>query len=293
MKSVVLFFSLIILHQHGIGQQDTQKLTRKKRVSSLTLGTIGVGSWIGLNELWYKNYPRSPLHVFNDNSEWMGMDKCGHAFTTFNVAKLSQSYFQLIGYSTKKSNVLASALGFTYMTGIEILDGKSAQWGFSWGDCTANLLGSSLFLIQNHFFNQTNLELKFSYTSSSFAQYNPSQLGENFQQRLFKDYNGQKYWLTFKPLPFFSINNTFSNIAGLSFGYEITEMPYAKTNICLVNNFHPHREFLFSFDADLKCVKWKSKWMRSLSKWVSVIKIPLPTLSWSKSNGFLFHPIYF
>jgi len=40
---------------------------------------LGTAVTIGLNYLWYKKFPRSPFHFFNDNNEWLNMDKMGHA----------------------------------------------------------------------------------------------------------------------------------------------------------------------------------------------------------------------
>jgi hypothetical protein len=44
-------------------------------------GALYFGSLGGLYFVWYKNYPQSSFHLFNDNNEWMHMDKIGHATT--------------------------------------------------------------------------------------------------------------------------------------------------------------------------------------------------------------------
>src|SRR3979490_1446479 len=50
---------------------------------------IGTVITIGLNYLWYKKFPHSKFHYFNDNAEWLNVDKVGHAATAYNI-----SYFQ-------------------------------------------------------------------------------------------------------------------------------------------------------------------------------------------------------
>jgi hypothetical protein len=40
----------------------------------------GHGALVGLNQLWYADYPRSDFHFINDNAEWLQMDKAGHIF---------------------------------------------------------------------------------------------------------------------------------------------------------------------------------------------------------------------
>ena len=79
----------------------------------------------------------------------------------------------------------------------------------------------------------------------------------------------------------------------MSIGYSASEMTHAKTNNFIVNNFQRHREFLFSFDADLTQVKWKRRWMRKAANFLSIIKIPMPTLGVSEKGKLKFYPLYF
>jgi hypothetical protein len=92
---------------------------------------------------------------------------------------------------------------------------------------------------------------------------------------------------------FFSKNNTFRDIISLSLGYSATEMTHAKTNNFIVNNFQRHREFLFSFDADLNRVKWKRKGLKKVMRIFNVIKVPLPTMKIRENGKISFHLFYF
>src|SRR6201996_120450 len=49
---------------------------------------IGTAITIGLNYLWYKKFPHSRFHYFNDNDEWLNMDKVGYATTAYNIAAI-------------------------------------------------------------------------------------------------------------------------------------------------------------------------------------------------------------
>jgi hypothetical protein len=197
------------------------------------------------------------------------------------------------GYDEKKSLRNATISSLSYMTTIEILDGFSKQWGFSPWDLTANISGSFLHLIQQKKWGEQKIQMKFSYHETPFPKYNGSQLGDNFQQRILKDYNGQTYWLSFNSTLLFNKNNTFRDILSLSIGYSATQMTSAKTNNFVVNNFQRHREFLFSFDADLNRVKWKRKGVRRVMKIFSVIKVPLPTMKIRDDGKMSFHFFYF
>ena len=41
------------------------------------------GAMIGLYSLWYKKYPQSKFHFFNDNQEWLQVDKVSHAYGAY------------------------------------------------------------------------------------------------------------------------------------------------------------------------------------------------------------------
>jgi hypothetical protein len=289
----LLTFLFSISHQDTWAQSgEADSCNCKSRVPLATC-FIGAGSLMMLQQAWYSQYPQNSFHFFNDNDQWLQMDKVGHAFTGYQISTNVFNSYMNTGYDRRKANRYAAVTSLAYLSGIELLDGFSAQWGFSPGDFYANLIGTSLFFLQEKKWHHQKIQLKFSYQNSPYAKFNSSQLGDNFQQRLLKDYNGQRYWLSFNAKCFFRNDNAFSRIFAFSLGYGIDQMVYAKTNISLVNNFQPQRKFLFSFDADLKQVKWKKGWMKKLASFLSVIKIPMPTLEVRENGKIKFHPIYF
>ena len=69
----------------------------------ITEATFGGLTLIGLNQLWYKDYPQSNFHTLNDNGEWLQMDKLGHVFTSYQLGTVGANV--LIGVeSVKKTN---------------------------------------------------------------------------------------------------------------------------------------------------------------------------------------------
>jgi hypothetical protein len=285
---IFYFFPLLVWTQ--IEHQDSCGCTRRVPLMS---AFAGVTSYVMLQQAWYSQYPQTNFHFFNDNNEWLQMDKVGHAFSNYQISRNLFNAYMNTGYDRNKASLYASLTSISYMTGIEVLDGFSSQWGFSRGDFYANLLGAGIFYFQEKIWHEQKGQMKFSYHNSPYAKYNPAQLGDNFQQRILKDYNAQTYWLSFNTKCFFREDNAFSNIFLFSVGYGINGMISAKTNNLLVNNFHPHREFLFSFDADLTQVKWKRRWMRKAANFLSIIKIPMPTLGVSEKGRLKFYPLYF
>ena len=297
-KNVILYALFIFSHSVFSIDNDTLALNpshQKKHnriFSSLAIGTSAT-SFIALNSLWYKDYPQSKFHFFNDSKEWMQMDKFGHAFTSYQVGRNFYNSLQTSDSNRKTNIFLGGASGLIYLTSIEILDGKSAQWGFSKSDMIANTFGYFLFASQEYFLQQQFISMKFSYQKSAFANVRPETFGRNFQQRLLKDYNGQTYWFS-APLSLKRTNTKrFTQWLCVSFGYSIDQNVYADNNINSVNNFHATREFFFSFDADLNRIKWRRKWMKKIASVINFIKIPSPTIGIRSDGKVKLYPVYF
>ncbi|WP_315815813.1 DUF2279 domain-containing protein [Paraflavitalea speifideaquila] len=91
------------------------------------------GSYIALNKAWYADYPKESFHFFNDNGEWLQMDKAGHVWTAYQMSRVSGALWKWAGLSAAKSAWLGGISGVAYQSIIEIQDGFSSEWGFSWG----------------------------------------------------------------------------------------------------------------------------------------------------------------
>lgn len=299
MKKITTILILVFSHLCVFSfDNDTLalKLAQQKKYntifSSLAIGASSA-SVIGLNNLWYKDFPRSKFHFFNDSKEWMQMDKFGHAFTAYQLGRNFYNSLQTNDSNRKRNILLGGASGLIYLTSIEILDGKSAQWGFSNSDMIANTFGYFLFASQEYYLQQQFISMKFSYQKSVFANMRPETFGHNFQQRLLKDYNGQTYWFS-APLSLKRTNTKhFTQWLCISFGYSIDEIVFADNNINSVNNFHATREFFFSFDADLNRIEWRRKWMKKIASVINFIKIPSPTIGIRSDGKVKVYPLYF
>ena len=74
------------------------------------------------------------------------MDKLGHTFTAYHLGRFGAQTLNWAGVSKKNQLIYGGSLGFMFLTGVEVLDGFSEEWGFSWGDFAANAAGSGLFI---------------------------------------------------------------------------------------------------------------------------------------------------
>jgi len=253
---------------------------------------------IGLNELWYKDYPRSSFHTFNDNGEWLQMDKAGHAITSYYIGVLGVDLMKWTGVKDNRAVWYGGMLGTVYQSSIEILDGFSSQWGFSWGDLAANTLGSASVVSQELLWKEQRIILKYSFHTTGYSAYRPDLLGKSLPEKMLKDYNGQTYWLSGNIASFIKKENHFPKWINVAIGYGANGMIGGKSNPTVDDNGNPYphftrqRQYYFALDADLSKIKTNIRWFKIITKTFGFIKIPAPALSFTGSK-INFHPLYF
>ena len=71
---------------------------------------IGTIATIGLNYLWYKKFPHSKFHYFNDNNEWLNVDKVGHAATAYNIAAIQGDVLRWGGVKQGTASLIGTTL---------------------------------------------------------------------------------------------------------------------------------------------------------------------------------------
>ena len=171
--SILFLFYSILLTSSVNGQisndlsffEIPDSLSKKRAlVVGISSATVYTASLITLNEFWYKGFEKTSFQTFNDWGEWENMDKYGHAFSAYIETKLFFSASRWTGLSKKKSAIAAFAFSTLAQTSIEILDGHSARWGWSWHDVAFNTGGSLLFSLQEFAWQEQRLRMKLSYT---------------------------------------------------------------------------------------------------------------------------------
>lgn len=255
--------------------------------SSVLVASAWTSSFIGLSKIWYEDFEKSKFHFFDDSKNWMQMDKIGHSYSTYHFSQQLSKTYRWAGMDPKKSAIIGSSISFAYLLSIEFLDGRSTNWGFSWSDVLANSMGSTLYLTQELVYEQQVFKLKFSYFPSKFAAYRPEVLGSTFPEKLLKDYNAQNYWLTFSPV-FFLKNSKFPKYINLAIGYSVNQKLLGDKDVFVssdgLTTFNAERQFLLSLDLDIKALKIKKQWLKSLLAPFNSIKVPFPTLILSKNS---------
>ncbi|WCO02826.1 DUF2279 domain-containing protein [Psychroserpens ponticola] len=272
---------------------DTLNTSRRNTVI-ITEVALGALTLAGLDQLWYKDFPRSNFHTINDSDEWLQMDKLGHAFSAYQLGKVGADVLKWSGVNKKDQLIYGATLGFTFLTAVEVLDGYSAEWGFSWSDMAANAAGTGLYIGQELLWKEQRILLKYSFHQTKYASLRPDKLGDGFMEEFLKDYNGQTYWLSANVNSFVK-SSTLPGWLNVAFGYGADGMLTGKSEN--VNNLfisqNRQRQYYLSLDVDLSKIKTKSRLLRSLFDVFNTIKVPFPTMQFNDKGTVKFHYIYF
>lgn len=290
-----VFIQTTVLAQDSLAKTGRNK---KGRVALITgLNVVGYGSSIVIfNNQWYKNYPRTSFHTFNDSKEWLQMDKLGHVWASYNSGRASAAMWRWAGLSEKKATWIGGLSSTVYLTVIEVLDAHSSKWGWSWADMAANLFGSGLFISQQLGWQEQRIQFKFSFHRKNYSdpmlrQRAHELFGNSWTERMLKDYNGQTYWLSANLKSFFPGSDlpAWLNVAvgygadGMFGGFENKwtdgdpGSPIDRTDI------KRYRQWYLAPDIDFSKIKTNSKAIRVLFAALDIFKFPTPSLE--LSNG--------
>lgn len=327
-RYLLLLFLLLSLGLSSLQAQENEKLAFFARADTFHAArfwtSFGAGagaytaSMIGLNQIWYADFPRSKFQLFNDWKEWEKIDKMGHALTTYQESRLVFEMLRWTGMKRRKSMWFAVGTASFFQASLEMLDGYSERWGFSLYDIGFNTIGASLFLGQELLWEEQRIGLKISssgvkYPEMEVRSVDGSQTttlqerivelyGTSRPERFIKDYNGQTYWLTVNPASFLSSSSRFPRWLNIAVGYgaqniyggfanrwEIDDSTYELDPVA----FPRYHQFYLSFDVDLTKLKTKSHFLRFLLKSLNFIKIPAPALEINDLGRVKFHPLHF
>ena len=327
MKSI--FISVLLLFTSSLLLGQSANTSTLHTADSLLLNTIdytkrkkvvlatGIGSYTaaatGLYFAWYNQFDQTSLHSFDDWGEWVQMDKVGHAYSAYLQSDLVYSISKWGGYDDKQALRLSTISSLAGQLGIEIMDGFSTEWGFSWGDIGSNLVGTSLFYFQEKHWGQQIFRMKMSYWPVDYANTplvstagepfgslqlrSESLFGQNGVERFLKDYNGQTIWISA------SLHHFFPEVKiprwlALSFGYSGQNLYGGRSNQWQESghtfnvDIPRSRQFVLALDYNLSHIKTQKPFLKSLLNFANIFKWPAPALSYSTSEGFLFHIIF-
>lgn len=302
---IVFIIGLFFMHQFSFAQRELKlfeipdSISRIRTWSAAGVSTIGTSTVLGiLSKEWYSDYPTVPFHFFNDNKEWLQMDKLGHGIASFYGGYYGYNVLRWAGVKEDKSIYYGGVYGFAFLLATEIMDGVSPAWGASLGDLSANGLGTGLFMAQQLCFHKQIVTPKFSYWPTKYSNYRPSLLGDNHWNRWLKDYNGQVYWLSFSLADMKVDSKFFPKWFSLAFGYSGDGMLGGSYNPSFNEQgeelpfFNRQRELYLSVDLNFQNIKTKSAFLNSILRGISFLKFPAPAIRIA-NKGLQLIPIHY
>lgn len=299
----ILFFFFLLTISNCLAQSGVERFLKhsdtlnSKRTKAVIISEVAVSAvaLVGLNQLWYADYPRSKFHFINDNNDWLQMDKAGHVYSSYHLGRLGSEMLQWSGGSSKQQLIYGAGLGFAFLTAVEILDGFSSEWGASTGDVIANATGTALYVSQELLWKEQRITPKFSFHTTRYAKQRPEILGSSFSEQILKDYNGQTYWLSANLKSFFK-DSKIPKVLNIAIGYGADGMLSGKAeNSAFISNENlpRSRQFYLSLDLDLTKIETNSHFLKTFFSVFSVLKIPAPTIEYTVNEGFRTHILYF
>ena len=280
-----VFFLIIFLKASVVNAQFFQPDTipnqkRIRWVSAMAGGGYAM-TMLYLGTVWYAKEDLGPFHFFDDSHEWKQMDKVGHVMGGYQMSRMIIDLYKWAGLPKRRALIVGGASGFLAMSSIEVFDAFGAKWGFSWYDVGANLLGSSLAVLNEGLWNEDRLQLKFSYLPTSYARdpANSRLFGNTFPEWLLKDYNGQVYWLSVNMhsfLPEGNFKRHYPAWINLALGYGAEELVGGYEDPMGDWRTREYRQWYVGLDIDLSRMIPKKGWGNSFLSVLNLFHVPLP-----------------
>lgn len=272
----------------------------------------GAGSLIyggfayGLYQSWYKDYELTRFHTFDDLKEWQQMDKIGHLFTTHIEANLLYSGARWTGVPPKAAAWTAAGAALWLQTTVEVMDGFSEKWGFSWSDMAFNTAGAALFVGQEYIWGEQRILMKVSSdigktypnvvlstpdgrSSTTLTKRASDLYGSSFGEKFLKDYNAQTIWASVNIKSFAGLQAKWPPWLNVALGYGAENMFGGFDNLWTdpdtggtfrlpADAFPRYRQYYLSLDVDLSRIKTKSRVLRTFLRCINYLKIPAPAI---------------
>jgi len=246
---------------------STSELVRPWRLaavggSTLTAFVVGHGF---LNDLWWKG-EKVPFH-FNwqqDGEYAIGADKLGHQYMAFATTRVYDAAFRWCGLDSTTAVFAGAGVSVAYQTYIEVRDGFSRDYGFSWGDVIANTTGAALPVVQRFVPALRPLDLQISFSPSD--AFNRGEFGA-----IIDDYTSTTHWVSvgvFEYLPS-TWQEWYPPWLNLAVGHSVTNLDGqgGGTHVLYV-----------SLDWNLAAIKGLPTWLREGLQLLHLYHLPAPAV---------------
>ncbi len=203
--------------------RQSESIPWRLGVATAVITATGIANW---------DWGSSPFHFksegwFGRNTSNLGMDKLGHAYSSYVLTEFFTDGIDASGGSARTKSYTAGILAMGLMTYIEVFDGYSKEHGFSPEDLTVDLAGT-LFSIARRSIpgmrEKVDFRLLYKPSSSTFKSLSCfprphcDKDGETDRSPI-TDYTGQRYLLAFKLAGFGRLRATPLRLLEVHAGY--------------------------------------------------------------------------
>lgn len=322
-RTVLFIVFFFFLGQYCIGQQSfivpTDTLNKKRLTSaSIFAGSTYTAFSVGLYNVWYRQYDQSSFQFFDDWKEWNNMDKMGHFYTAYFQGVLCYQGARWTGLSEFQSIWTGALLGTLFQSTIEVMDGFSEKWGFSFYDVAYNTAGVGVFVLQQKWWNEQRIHFKVSsyrrayseapflstsnLESTTLQQRADNLFGSSFAERFLKDYNAQTLWASVNIHSFLPESSRFPKWLNLALGTGSENLYGGFENEWISNGatfqleedlFPRYRQFFIGLDLDLTRLPIDNYYWKSLLSIFNIFKLPGPAIEINTLGQVKLHLIHF
>jgi hypothetical protein len=164
----------------------------RKRNAAIIGGGAVVLFGYGYHKWWRDGltgqFHRQSEGAFGRDTQFLGVDKLGHAFTGYFATRSMRLLFEAVGNAPEDSLRLAALTTWGAMAAMEVVDGFSHHYRFSHEDLIANTVGVAFGYAAEKYPGFDRLvDFRFGYKASPLSSWDPP-----------GDYAGQRYHLAIK-----------------------------------------------------------------------------------------------
>lgn len=254
----------------------------KKRALVTAIALQQIGSLYIEYKWWWEGNAKKFIRL-NDggfNNYSYGMDKLGHAYSSYLYFNVLNESMKWAGYTERQRLFWSTLLPISWALSIELGDGFY-DWGFSTPDLLFNLGGIGYGILQQKVPYLQNINFKYSYfPSKKYKEVYPN------DWELTEDYDGHACWLSFDlhhMLPG-KLGKGWPAWLNIAAGYSVDNFK-SKVGAPI------QREFLLSFDINLNGIKSKSKTINSTKAIFNYFHIPSPGIKFSADGNTQYKPL--
>ena len=237
------------------------------RMGVVVGGTV-VGFTLGhvvLNDLWWKG-TQAPFHI-NRRQDYLyalNADKDGHMTFAFITSTVYGDLFRWTGMDSATAIWSGAGVSMAYQTYIEIRDGYSQDFGFSWGDMAANFIGASLPIAKHYAPVLRPIDLQISFWPSQ-------EFKDGSHRSIIDDYTSTTHWLSASIYDWMppAWQEWYPPWLGISIGHSVRDLNG------IGGGFHT---VYLSLDWNLHRIKGLPDWLRSVFRVLHLYHLPAPAV---------------